>query len=398
MSIGSHRLSASILFRLSLLAGAFLLLVAITAGPARAAEEPFTIEFDQSSIEAGFLGDLDLEALSGPSTIEGTVDENGNVKIPKGQFELPVLDVSTIAQSLAGIEIPVEIEGFMGVEQAATGTFDRDTGQLEINTKAGLWVSINIQQLLGSLGGLGIDLPPEIGAITGLLGQNLTCGFSPMDVTFTTESTSLGEGQRFTRGLEGPGALTGEWSQLGPFAGKTKVFGILDACSLIRSQLPGLISGLAGGIGGGELLAGLDLAGLLEGLDELDLGPSGLTISRTTDESVTPPSNAKLKMAVVRTGKRSSPRLGTSYRVTVRNAGEAPASKARVCATAARGAVRGARCVALGTIAPGKAKRASFRLKVAPGARRSAYKVAFRIRASGGISSVRTTWLTRGPR
>lgn len=393
MSIGRHRLTRVTLFGLGVLAGAMLLLAAIAAGPAGAAEKPFALQFDESSIEAGFVGDLGLDALSGPSSIEGTVDESGKIKIPKDKFQLPLLDASVIAQSLIGIDLPVEIKGFMGVEQPATGTYDAATGKVEIQTKAGLWITINPQQLLSLVGGAGIDLGGF--DIASLLGDELTCGFSPMDVTFTTESTSLGEGQRFTRGLEGPGALAGEWSQLGPFAGKTKIFGLIDVCSLIRSQLPTLISGLGGGAG--IDLGGFDIAGLLSGLDDLDLGPSALTITRTLDESPPPKADARLMMRVA--AKRfGSPIAGTSYRITVRNLGKSAASKARICAKAPSRAVRGSRCVRLGTIASGKSKRASFRLKLKRNAPRSAYRVTFRVRASGGISSVRSARLTGSSR
>jgi hypothetical protein len=382
------------LSRLFVLVAALLLVGLAAAAPSRAAEEPFAIEFDQSAIEAGPIGGFDLEALSGPSSIEGTIDDEGNLKIPKGQFKLPVLDVSTISQSLIpGFELPIEIKGFMGVEQPATGTFNRETGQMEIATKAGLWVSIDIQQALAALDGLGIDLSGSLGAlgpVLGLLGDDLTCGFSPMDVTFTTESTSLGEGQRFTKGLQGPGALTGEWSELGPFAGKTK-FLVFDVCTLIKDALPGLLSGVGGGA-----LGDFDLGSLLTGLDDLDLGPSSLTITRTLDESPPPATSTKLKMSVA--PKRGSFKSGTTYRITVRNLGKSPATRARICAGAARKAVRGARCAKLGTIAPGKSKRATFKLRLKPSAPRSSYKVTFRMTAAGGISSVKPAWLVRGAR
>lgn len=393
MSTGSHRLTAANTFRVWLVAGFMMLLAGIAAGPAAAAERPFALEFDRSAIETGLVGDLDLEALSGPSSIEGTIDDEGRVSIPRGKFKLPVLDVSTIAQSLAGIELPVEIEGYMSIEQAATGTFDSRTGELEIQAKAGLWVSINIQQLLGAIRGLGVDLPPELSAVTGLLGQNLTCGFSPMDVTFTTESTSLGQGQRFTRGLSGPGALTAEWSRLGPFAGKTRILGIIDACTTIRTLLPGLLSGIGGGA-----LGGLDLGSLLEGLDELDLGPSSLTISRVGVEPPQPTSRASLKMIVSSKRFGKPVNAGRVYRLTFSNRGRAPSLGTRVCANAPERAVRGSRCVRLGTIAPGQVKRVSFRLSLTRSARRSAYRVTFRMTSSNGKSSVTSVRLSRRAR
>ncbi len=379
------------------LAVAGLLAALALAGPARAAEEPFTLEFDQSRVDAGFLGGLglDVDGLSGPSSIEGTIDDDGRVKIPKDGFELPRIDVSTIAGSLTGFDLPVDIEGYMGIEQAATGNFDRSTGELEIDAKAGIWISLNPQQLLGALGGLGGALPPELSAITGLLGNNLTCGFSPMDVTFTTESTSLGTGQRFSKGLQGPGALTGEWSRLGPFAGKTRIL-VFDVCSLIRSQLPGLLSGLVGDIGGG-VLGNIDLSSLLSGLDELDLGPSALTIRRTLDESP-PTGKARLKMKVSPGRAKAKNGRPAIFRVKVKNVGTASASAVKVCRKAPEKAVKGTACRKLGTIPAGKAKKGSFKLRMTRKAKRSKYGVRFKVSSSDGTSGNRRAWLARSRR
>jgi hypothetical protein len=333
--------------------------------------------------------------LSGPSSVAGTIDENGNIKIPKDSFKMPVLDASTIAQSLIGIELPVEISAFMGVEQPATGTFDRDTGRMVIQTKAGIWVSINIQQLLGALDGLGIDISGQLGALgplVGLLGQNLTCGFSPMDVTFTTETTSLGSGERFTKGLEGPGALTGEWSQLGPFAGKTKILGLIDACTTIRGLLPGLISGIGGGTGGIDL-GGLNLGELLNGLDTLDLGPSALTLTRTVDTSPPVARPARLQLRVK--ARTTNSKRANSYRATVRNAGGSTARRVRVCAVAPRRWVKGARCRSAGSLKAGSRKTVSFSLRLAPRAPRNKYRVSFVLRAPGAKAKVTRAWVSK---
>ncbi len=375
----------AVLLALALLAVGLL---ALAASPVRAAERPFNLEFDQSTIDVSLLGEVPIDELSGPSSIEGTIDENGNIKIPKGNFKLPVIDVSNVAQSLIGIELPVEIKGFMGIEEAATGTFDSATGQMEIQTKAGLWITVNPQQLLGLVGGLGGDLG-GLGSLTGLLGTELTCGFSPMDVNFTTETTSVGTGQRFTEGLQGPGALTGEWSQLGPFAGKTKIL-IFDVCSLLRSQLPSLLSGLGGGTG--IDLGGIDIAGLLSGLDDLDLGPSGLTIARTLDESPTP---ASLKLKVgpkrvkIRTGKAA--RLKT----VVTNQGGVAARNVRVCASVKEVKVRGAGCRKLGTVAAGKSKTGRFTLRLKPGKRNRSVKVNFVVRSGATRAAGASAWITK---
>jgi len=256
---------------------AFVLLL-LMAGPQRAdaSSVPFRIDFNESKIDVNVLKDLPLDTLASDASMEGKVYDNGNVVIPKGQFKMPELGITT----------PVAIKGFMGIESDATGKFDPATGQLDLDAKAGLWVSVNIKQTLTLLDGLGIDLTSQLGdagRLVGLLG-NLTCGFGPMDVHFTTEGTSLAGGQRFAKGPLGTGSISAEWSKLGPFSGRTRILG-LDACSMIKDLLPGLLSGL-----GGDALGGIDLGGILDGidLDNADLGPSGITLTRSIDESPKP--------------------------------------------------------------------------------------------------------------
>ena len=381
-----YRLALSIATSLTFLVLAF---AAFQPGAAQA-DEPFTLEFDRSSIESSLPVILPVEELGGPSRIEGTIDDQGNLRIPKGDFTLPVLDVSGITQSLVGIDLPIEIEGYMGIEQAATGTYDRDTGQMEIQAKAGLWVSVNIQQALAGLGSLGVSLPPALGAITGLLGQNLTCGFAPMDVTFTTESTGLDQGQRFTKGLKGPGALTAEWSQLGPFAGKTKILGFVDACTTIRGLIPTLLSGLGGSAG--IDLGGIPIAEILGQLDDLDLGPTGLTITRTLDES---PAPAAVKLELARKVVKVKPGRTAVFRVRVANGGGTPSTEVRLCAQVPR-TVRGGGCRALGAIDPGKQKSSTFRLSA--GKRTRSAKVSFMVRSGSSVIDESSAWITRSRR
>jgi hypothetical protein len=393
----------TVLLGCAVLAVAFIAVLALAPPSARAAEEPFKIEFEKSSLEFGSgSGSGGLGALSGllsavplgdlgPASIEGTVDDTGKVKIPRGSFKLPIVDVSNLGGS-AGLTLPVEIQGFMGIEQAATGTYDPATGKLVIPAKAGLWVSVNVQQLLTLVGG---SLPPQLGAITGLLGENLTCGFSPMDVTFTTEPTSLGTGERFTKGLLGPGALTAEWSQLGPFAGKTKILGVIDVCTTIRGLLPSLISGLGGG--SGIDLGGLPIADILSGLDSLDLGPTGLTITRTTDNSpppVDPPAEAEVGMSLDRRVVRVKAGKSARFRISVTNSGGSTASDVSLCARVPK-LVTGGGCRSLGLLAAGQKKSRSFRLKVAWKRRARSAKVMFMVRAGGSVVDTTSARITQ---
>ena len=363
--------------------------IALLAPPDGAgANEPFRIAFDENEIRIGPIGGLPVGQIDGSSSIEGTVDPQGRVTIPKGGFRLPVL----------GIDEPVKVRGFMGIEEAATGEWDPATGKLEINAKAGLWLSIDVAATLGALQGLGVDLGGlgALGPIIGALAGDLTCGFSPMDVTFTTETTSLGSGQRFTRGLDGPGALTAEWSKLGRFAGKTKVFGFIDACSALRTFAPSLISGLAGSAIPGFDLGGIDIAGLLNNLDNLDLGPSALTISRTTDESgpVGPPEPARLAVSAARTTVRA--RAGKPVRIPVRitNSGDLPASGVTVCPRMSKGSRTRGKCVEVGTIGPARTVTPS--LTLTPQRSRKAARSGKKKRRAARTRSVRVRIVVAG--
>jgi len=222
------------LIGLGLLVAVLLALVALP-GRSQAATEPFKIDFDQSTMQVGLLSDLPLGELASTASLEGTIDDQGNVTVPKGKFTLPEI----------GITDPLTVKMFMGIESDATGTFNAQTGALVLNAKAGVWVSVNLPELFDALDTLGLDVSGQLGPLAGIIGGvgDLTCGFSPMDVTFTTGETSLGSGSPFTKGPLGPGALTAEWSQLGPFSGKTKILGLIDVCQAIKQYAPSLIEG-----------------------------------------------------------------------------------------------------------------------------------------------------------
>ncbi|MDQ2700206.1 MAG: hypothetical protein M3Y23_02635, partial [Actinomycetota bacterium] len=279
--VGTYASILALALSLALITGLMLL----PPGSARAAE-PFQVQFDSSEVQIGALGNLGglpLGSVSSTASIEGTWDpKTGQVNVPKGKFLLPEL----------GLDEPVKIRGFMGIESPATGTFDAATGRLELDAEAGIWVSVNVKQLLDLASESGLDIGSigeidsgTIGLITSFV-STLTCGFSPMDVHFSTEGGTIAAGQRFTKGPTGPGAIAAEWSQLGPFAGRTKLPIVnLDPCLMIKSMLPGLLGGLSGGgEAGGIDLGGLDLAGLLDNLDNVNLGQSAISLIRASDE------------------------------------------------------------------------------------------------------------------
>ncbi len=355
--------------RLALLTALVLGIMALVAGSARAAEEPFQIEFDNSELKIGALGNLGglpLGDVTSTASLDGTWNPaTGAVTVPKGKFTLPQI----------GLDEPVKIRGFMGIESPATGTFDAKTGQLDLDAQAGIWVSVNIKQLLDLASTSGIDLgsiggldSSTIGLITTFV-STLTCGFSPMDVHFSTEANSLASGQRFAKGPTGPGALTAEWSQLGPFAGRTKLPIVnMDPCVLIKGMLPSLIGGLGGdALPGGIDLGGLDLGSLLSNLDNLNLGPSGLTLIRSTDSPLPgdpgdpkdPISGGvpKLKLKATPKKRRITTKRNSTIKVRVKNVGRATAVRTRVCMT---GTPVKKYCQRLGRVAAGKTKFRTF--------------------------------------
>lgn len=362
----------------------FLLIFTLGAKEAAAAESPFKIEFDASDIQVNAIKDLPLDALSTKASLEGTIDENGNVTIPKGGFVMPEL----------GITDPVSVKGFMGIEGPATGTYNAATGQLDLDTTAGLWVSVNVKQLLDAASGLGIDLSGSLGGIgqyVGLIG-NLTCGFSPMNLHFSTEPNSLTSGQRFATGPGGPGAISAEWSKLGPFAGRTKVLGIIDACQLLKDQLPTLLAGL-----GGTELGGFDIGSLLGDIDlsnlnDVDLGPSAITLTRTSIDPPDPddpgepvgPTAAKLKLSVTPKTRRAKAGAKIRYRATVKNVGGTKADAVKVCVKAPKKAVSVKRCQNLGSVSPGASKVRQFNLKLKKGTADHSYRIGFETRSGSG--------------
>jgi hypothetical protein len=346
----------------------------------RAADQPFKIDFDQSQMKVGLLSDLPLGDLATKGSIDGTIDDAGNVTVPKDKFVLPAI----------GITDPVTVKIFMSIESDATGTFDESTGKLVLNAKAGVWVSVNVAELLDAVQGAGIDLGDQLGALSGIVSGlgDLTCGFSPMDVTFSTENEG---GARFTKGTLGPGAITADWSQLGPFAGKTKILGLIDVCQAIKDYAPTLLEGAVGDSLPVDL-GDLDLASLLDNLDNVNLGPSSLTLTRTIDDSipdVTDPTSPALKLTVnpkkrkVKAGKKSS------FTVKVKNSGDGAATGVKVCLKASGAkVVNGKRCRTLGKVMAGATQTRRFKVKVGK-KRKKSVKVNFKLRASnaGQMSS-----------
>lgn len=379
---------------------AVMMFLLISAGQSKAASEPFNVEFDESDIQLGAIGDLPLEPITPGASIKGTID-NGVVTVPAADFRFPEL----------GITDPVSVKGSMALEGPATGTFDSDTGQLDLDAQAGIYVTLDVKGLVTLLEASGVDLGTLLGgsgsvggfSISSIIGlvPTLTCGFAPMDVHFSTEGTGLAEGRRFANGSpDGSGAISAEWSQLGKFTGKTKILGLIDACSTIKGLLPGLVFGLDSGTLPIDL-GSLDLGSLLDNLDAVDLGPSGLTLTRTLDTSVPKvddpdptPDPAALKLDVspkkttVKRGK------GINYRVKVANTGDQAASGVNVCVKLPQNALAGKRCQAVGKLGGSSAQTRRFKVKVRATAAKKSYKVRFiaaakSLRAVGSSASIK---------
>jgi hypothetical protein len=368
--------------------------LAVLAAPsARAEDKPFAITFDQHQVKIGVIPDIPIGAMSTGGSITGTVDETGKVTIPAKDFVFPIY----------GLEDPVAVSAYMSTTTPATGTWDEETGALTLDAKAGIFLKLNVGQTLELLGGLGIDLGDQLGALGSFLNGNLACGFSPMDVTFSTESAG---GARFAKGTLGAGAISAEWSQLGKFAGQTGVGFSTLACPLIKSQLPTLLEGVLGGTGT-ELpidLGELDLASLLTNLDDLDLGPSSIVLSRTVDETQPPieeppieepeVKSPNLKLSVtpkkrkVRTGKKAV------FTVKVKNLGNGSANGVKVCLRSpGKKVLKGQRCRVLGSVAAGSTSTRKFQVKVKKGKKKKSYKVGFELRAANATRSKASTRL-----
>lgn len=381
----------------------FVLILLASPARSRAADQPFRINFDQSSTKVGLLSTLPLNVGDSVGSLEGTIDDSGNVTIPKGNFQLP--DIGNVELPDLGVGDPIAIKVFMSVESDATGTFNATTGDLVLNAKAGVWVSVDLKALLSTLGTLGIDLGGvDSGIIGTVLGNvsDLTCGFSPMNVTFTTGETSQGKGAPFTKGPLGPGALTTEWSQLGPFAGKTKILGLIDACQAIKMYAPQLLEGALGGVlPEGLDLGGLDIGSLLDNLDNVNLGPSSLTLTRTLDENpivVEPPATGSPNLTLSVTPKKRKVKAGkkAEFTVKVKNSGDAAASGVKVCLKPSGPViVKGSSCRTLGSVMAGATQTRRFKVRLKKSKKKSA-KISFSLSASNTTgSSIGTRLLIR---
>ena len=362
-----------------LVLGAMIALALMVApSGSQAAEEPFAIVFDEDQVKIGLIEELPVEATTSGGSIEGTVDENGNVTIPPEGFKFP----------LYGLSEPVSIAAYMTTSEPATGTWNEETGQLVLDAETGIFLKVNVGQVLGALEGLGIDLGSSLGPLALLLNGDLACGFSPMDVTFSTEAEG---GARFTKGTLGPGALVAEWSQLGSFAGQAGVGLSGFACPLIKSYAPTLLEGLVGGaLPGGLDLGGLDIASLLDNLDALDLGPSSLALTRTLDENppvVDPPEVLEPKLKLTVNPKQRKVQAGKSavFTVKVNNSGNGTANGVKVCLKSpGPKVVKAKRCGFLGKVGPGATRTHRFNVKIKKGKVKSA-KVSFELQASNAV-------------
>jgi hypothetical protein len=369
-----------------------LLLIGLAALPTAAAAQskPLNIDFETNRVKIGPVDPLPVPLRDASSTIKGTVAPDGTVTVPRGGFRMPIY----------GIEDPVGIDFFMGVEKDATGTWDPETGRLELDTEAGIWASVEVRPLLDLLGELGVDVTETLGPLAGalVLIPKLTCGFSAVPVRFTTEETAIGSGRRFTDGLGGPGSLTVGWSRLGTFAARTKIPLVnLDPCLLIRDQIPSLLTGLIGE----QLpidLAGLDLASVLSNLDEVDLGPSSLTITRSANSPEEPMEPEKPKSGIVNKRlllqiprKPRSVRKGkaTTVRAIVINRNREQVRGSRLCART-KGLSTGTRtCRQVGSIPASGKRRIRLELGVSRKARKGGHRIGFRVLAGGGLTSSR---------
>ena len=108
------------------LAGVFALALMVAPSASQAADEPFAIVFDEDQVKIGLIQELPVEATTSGGSIEGTVDENGNVTIPPEGFKFP----------LYGISEPVSIAGYMSTSKPATGTWNEETGQLVLDAES----------------------------------------------------------------------------------------------------------------------------------------------------------------------------------------------------------------------------------------------------------------------
>ncbi len=362
----------------ALVVAAFLgaMLLASQAGVASAAgtAEPFHIDFSSGVVKVGAIDNIDLATLADGSagSIDGTI-QNGVVTIPADGFNVVKV----------GIDDPFPLKAFLGVDGASTGTYDADTGELNIEATGGIWVTVDIAAAADALGVSLDDLlaGANLGAlapiVTSFLKEPLTCGFAPMDLHFSTSGGEApGPGTPFSDGLADPGAISASWSQLGPFAGRTKAYGLFDVCVIAKSLLPGLIQSALSGVGGSSLgsLQGIDIAGLLANLDDANLGPSGILLTSSTEA---PPTAAKLRTKVLPRNRKIREGHATRFKVTVTNSGGSKATRVKVCVRHPNKALSVRHCQKFGNIPAGGSETRAFRVRPRGNAGGRTYSLSF---------------------
>ncbi|MBK5231669.1 MAG: hypothetical protein JJE13_01625 [Thermoleophilia bacterium] len=158
-----------------------------------------------------------------------------------------------------------------------------------------------------------------------------------MDVHFSTEGTSIAEAERFAEGTLG------------------------------------------------TLLTDVDL-------DNVDLGPSGITLIRSADEIPKPDpdpvpvpeaTSPLLKLKISLRSRKAKAGKTIKYRAKVINSGSAEADGVAVCIKTPKKAVHAKKaCQSFGAVAPTKAKVRTFKLRINRGVSGKRYKLSFRTKTS----------------
>lgn len=337
------------------LSTAALLAICLVVIPAQGASaSAFHLEVNNAVLDLGNIKMVRaIDSTATPpdpaATLDGTLTGNA-VEVPKAGFVF-----HTKTTSVSGVQLKIDLDA----NEDITGKFDRATGRtdLDFNLKA------TVRATLGS--------------------EEQTCVISPIEVSVSTDKAYPYLGVRFTDGPGGPGAIGGSWEDLPQPSGG-------PICSIVGQVIAGP----------GGIWMSHDLVDPLKCADEpthtgcpgyedpCETGDTSACCEQEPDRAGcrdTDPAKLSLKLkprsVKAKTGKK------VRFKVRVKNSGDATARRLKICVKAPKRLVKVKRCVERGSLAAGKSRTVTFKLKIKKKAK-GRIKVTFKA-SSRGIRAAR---------
>jgi hypothetical protein len=269
------------------------------AGSASADQVPFHSDLNHGIVKLGPVQANMLDDTTGPVTLDGTLDDaTGDFTVPVDGITLPP---TNFTYSFPGIgDIPVKLT--YTPNGPITGNFDQATGALEAD--------MSVDTLLNAFG------------------TAVVCDFNPIPLHFSTAATLPFMAVPFASGLEGPGAVAADWTELP------------DPTFDPNSQLSAQFCPTLGALG----------------------VPGGVWLSH---DIASPPKPAKLDKVAVEPKSKTVKYLGSaSFTFSVGNSGDFDANDVELCVDVPKQLrLVGDECRSVGTLAPDGNASEKFKVK-----------------------------------